>query len=76
MGLARLGLDVGIFGEFLYIVLLLSVILGLDFLGLALSRSQVRRRLAREPRRRQRERQGGVETAGGEVLFMRPCIFH
>ena len=41
MGLASLGLDIGIFCDFLYSVLLLSVILGLlDFLGLALSRPQ------------------------------------
>ena len=46
MGRASLGLDVGIFCDFLYSVLLLSAILGLDFLGLALSRPQVRRAVA------------------------------
>ena len=39
-GLASLGLDIGIFCDLLYRILLLSVILGLDFLGLALSRPQ------------------------------------
>ena len=37
IGLASLGLEIGIFCGFLYSVLLLSVILGLDYLGLALS---------------------------------------
>ena len=41
MGLASLGLDVSTFYDFLYCVLLLSVFLGLDFLGHALSWSQV-----------------------------------
>ena len=41
MGPASLGLDIGIFCDFLYSVLLMSAILGLDFLGLALSRPQV-----------------------------------
>jgi hypothetical protein len=41
MGLASLGLDNGMFCDFLYSVLLLSVFLGLYFLGLALSRPQV-----------------------------------
>jgi hypothetical protein len=41
MGLASFGLEIGIFCEFLHCVLLLSAILGLDFLGLALSRPQV-----------------------------------
>jgi hypothetical protein len=41
MGLASLGLEIGIFGDFLYSVLLLDAILGLDLLGRALSRSQV-----------------------------------
>ena len=36
MGLTSLGLEIGIFCDFLYSVLLLSVALGLDFLGLAL----------------------------------------
>ena len=35
-------LDIGIFCDFLHSVLLLNVILGLDFLGLALSRPQAR----------------------------------
>ena len=47
MGLASLGLEVGNFCDFLYSVLLLGVILGLDVLGLALSRPQVQIRLAR-----------------------------
>jgi hypothetical protein len=38
MGLASLGLEIGIFCDFLCSVLLLSVVLGLDLLGLALSR--------------------------------------
>ena len=42
MGLVNVGLDISIFGDFLYSVLLLSAIVGLDFLGLALSRPQVR----------------------------------
>ena len=41
MGLASFGLDIGILCAFLYSVLLLNVILGLDFLGCALSRPQV-----------------------------------
>jgi hypothetical protein len=41
MGPASLGLDIGIFCDFLYSVLLLRVILGLYLLGLALSRPQV-----------------------------------
>ena len=40
MGLASLGLEIAIFSDFLYSVLLLDAILGLDFLGLAFSRSQ------------------------------------
>ena len=42
MGLPSLGLDIGILCDFLYRNLLLSVILGLYFSGLALSRPQVR----------------------------------
>jgi hypothetical protein len=42
MGLASLGLDISIFCDFLYSVLLLDTILGVDFLGPALSRPQVR----------------------------------
>jgi hypothetical protein len=41
MGLASLGLDIGIFCDFLYSVNLLSAVLGLDFLGPALSWPQV-----------------------------------
>jgi hypothetical protein len=41
MGLASLGLEIGVFFDFLYSVLLLNEILGLYLLGLALSRSQV-----------------------------------
>jgi hypothetical protein len=41
MGLASLGLEIGTFCDFLYSVLLLNAILGLDFLGLARSRPQV-----------------------------------
>ena len=41
MGLASLGLEIGICYDFLYNVLLLNAILGLGFLGLALSRPQV-----------------------------------
>jgi hypothetical protein len=41
MGLASLGLAIGIFCDSLYSVLLLSTILGLNFLGLALSQSQL-----------------------------------
>ena len=44
MGLTSLGLEIGSFCDFLYSVLLFNAILGLDFLGLALSRSQVRGR--------------------------------
>jgi hypothetical protein len=40
MGLASLGLDIGIFCDSLYSVLLLGVFLGLDFSGLALSQPQ------------------------------------
>ena len=42
MGLASLRLDIGIFCNFLYSVLLRNAILGLDFLGLALSSSRYR----------------------------------
>jgi hypothetical protein len=41
MGLASFGLQIGVFREFLYSVLLLNAILGLDLLGLALYRPQV-----------------------------------
>ena len=41
MGLASLGLEIGIFCDSLYSVLPLNVILGLDFFGRALSRPQV-----------------------------------
>jgi hypothetical protein len=41
MGLASLGLAIGIFCDFLCSVLLLNAILGIDFLGRALSRPQV-----------------------------------
>ena len=37
MGLASLGLEIGIFCDYLYSILPLNAILGLDFLGLALS---------------------------------------
>ena len=47
MGLASLGLEtgleVGIFCDSLYSILLLKAILGLDFLGLALARPRRRR---------------------------------
>jgi hypothetical protein len=43
MGLASLALDIGIFYDFLYSVLLLNVILWLDFLGRAPYRPQVDR---------------------------------
>ena len=42
MGLASFGLDVGIFYDSLHSVILLNVISGPDFLGLALSRPQAR----------------------------------
>jgi hypothetical protein len=45
MGLTSFGLEIGIFCDFRYSVLLLNAILGLDFLGRALSRPQVRLRL-------------------------------
>jgi hypothetical protein len=41
MGLASFGLAIGIFCDFLQSVSLLNASLGLDFLGLALSRPQV-----------------------------------
>ena len=41
MGLTSFGLEIGIFCDFRYSVLLLNAILGLDFLGRALSRPQV-----------------------------------
>ena len=41
MGLARLGLEISNLCDSLYSILLLNVILGLDFLGCALSRPQV-----------------------------------
>ena len=41
MGLASLGLEIGILCDFLYSVILFTAILGLYFLGLALSRPQV-----------------------------------
>jgi hypothetical protein len=41
MGRASLGLEIGTSYDFLYSVLLLNAILGLDFLGLALSGAQV-----------------------------------
>ena len=45
MELPGLGLEIGIFGDFLYSVLILSAVLGLYFLGLALSRPQVAHRV-------------------------------
>ena len=44
MGLASLGLEINIFCDSIYSVFLLNAILGLYFLGLARSRSQVARR--------------------------------
>jgi hypothetical protein len=41
MGPASLGLEIVIFYDFLYSILILNAILGLDCLGLALSRPQV-----------------------------------
>jgi hypothetical protein len=52
MGLAGLGLEIGIFCDFLYSVLLLSAVLGLDFLGLALFRPQVAHRVRNDERAR------------------------
>ena len=40
-GLTRLGLEIGVFCDFLHSVLLLSAIMGLDFLGRPLLRPQV-----------------------------------
>jgi hypothetical protein len=48
IGLASLGLDIGIFCDFIRSILILNVILELYFLGLALSRPQVRRGPARD----------------------------
>jgi hypothetical protein len=45
MGLASVGLETGIFGDFLY-----SAILGLDFLGLALSLAWKRAAFSQHPR--------------------------
>jgi hypothetical protein len=41
MGLASLALNIGVLYNFLYSILLFNDILGLDFIGLALSRPQV-----------------------------------
>jgi hypothetical protein len=49
MGLASLGLDIEGFCDFLCSALLLKAILGLDFLGLALSSSRLRARSATMP---------------------------
>jgi hypothetical protein len=51
MGLASLGLEIGIYCDFLYSVFILNAILGLDFLGLGLSRPQVRLQAVRLLRR-------------------------
>ena len=46
MGLASLGLGIGIFCDFRYSVLLLNVFLGLDLLGLALGIEECERMAA------------------------------
>ena len=51
-----IGLDIGLFRDILYSVLLLDAILGLDFLGRALSRPQVVSRDRPRPPRRDRLR--------------------
>jgi hypothetical protein len=73
MGLASLGPQIGIFCDFrytsMYSVLLLNAVLGLDFLGLALSRPQVQRRAEpgngprRVPQRRDPRPAGGSPSA-------------
>ena len=52
MGLASVELEIGISRDVLYSVPPLNAILGLDFLGRALSRAQVRVRRAADGRRR------------------------
>ena len=58
MGPASLGLEIGIFCNFLYSDLLLKAISGLDFLRLALSRPQVR-----GPQPDRRPRRAGAHRA-------------
>ena len=60
MGLASLRLEIGIFCDFLHSVFLLGVILGVDFLGLALSRPQAR--LPAADHRRERPGEGHYEA--------------
>ena len=61
MGLASLGLDIGVLCDFLYSVLLhvFSAIWGLDFSGLALSRPQVWRAVLLRVQHEGRPRQHG-----------------
>ena len=68
MGLASLGRGMGIFCDFLFSVLLSSVILGLNFLALALFRPQVHRLelSGRERAPRLQRRQGGARARLGE----------
>ena len=67
MGLTSFGLYIGIFCGFLCSVLLLSAILELYFLGLALSRPQVRPHLADQPDRIVRLRARRDGPAGREL---------
>jgi hypothetical protein len=67
MGPASLGLEIGVFCACLYGVLLLSAILGLDFLGLALSRPQARARAAGRRPRGSQPREGQAGRAQGSV---------
>jgi hypothetical protein len=71
MGVASFGLDIGVFYDLLYSVLLLSVILGLDFLGRALPCSG--RRRARQPHLRHVLPAARL-AMGCKVIITHPCI--
>ena len=75
MGLASFGLEIGVFCDFLYSVLLLNAILGLDCLGLALSRPQVHvcQRQAERPERG-RLHSRGRPRAHSNGRFVLPLI--
>jgi hypothetical protein len=67
MGLARLDLEIGIFCDFLYSVLLLNEILGLYFLERALSRPQARWRGAERGAERVQQSHTSARPPAGQV---------
>ena len=69
MGLGTFGLEIGMLCDFLYIVFLLNAVLGLDFLGLALSWQVLARPTYLALR-------AGQAAAGGEGEGKAPLLAH